>query len=204
MGRILFHSHRMALAGCPILILGGASTLQAQGSGKPLVGRYHFSATITCAVDRTGFDETNNQFAREEGGFTRTSTVQGTVTYRGNGTGTFTGQLLDVRNDLNAIGQFPISQVDQTCSVTNTVNPDGTFTETRQCTNMPTAGIAAGSGNTNTLSFSLQGVIDTNRKILHYHDTQTIEEVLEVFDSTGTPIFTRTLICTRFGSAIKQ
>ena len=172
---------------------------------KPLKGTYHFLGQATCAGDDTGFDE-NNGFPRLGNGGTRTFVQHGEVTYNGNGTGTFTAQVLSVGHQGNAPGNFPIGQANLSCTVTNILNPDGTFTETWQCVTMPTN---AGFGFVNNLHaefpINWQGVIGDNyRKTLHYFNTQTIEEVVTTKDNSDNIVNTQERICNRLAKGIMR
>ena len=215
MGRVLCHSNGIALLLGLILTLGGASILEAQGPPQllkgpptPLGGTYDFAARVTCAVgaDGTdGFDDTDNLFDRDGDGFSATFTVQGRVTYAGDSPGSFTGQVLQVNPAANADGATPIAQATVNCTVANTLNVDGTFTETRTCTGDPTAGVNADPSDDRTVSFTVnfEGAVGPRRGIIHYHDTKLIVETFTLTDNdTNSVIATRKRICTRFGIAI--
>ena len=207
MGRVLCHSNGIALLLGLILTLGGASILEANDEPEPLEGTFDFAARVNCAVgaDGTiGFDDTNNLFDRVGNGFSPTFTVQGRVTYAEDSPGSFTGQVLSVGLGATASGTNPIGQATINCTVANTVNPDGTFTETRQCTGDPTAGFAVNLERTSSFDVNLEGAVGDKRKVIHYHNTKPIVETFTVTDdNTGSIVFTRKRICTRFGIAMK-
>ncbi len=176
----------------------------AENGSKPLKGTYHFLGQATCAGDNSGFDETNG-FSRQGVGGTGTFVQHGEVTYNGDGTGTFMAQVLSVGHNANNIGQFPIGQANLSCTVTNSLNPDDTFTETWQCVTTPTAGFNFVNNLHAEFPINLQGVIgDKNRKTLRYFNTQTIEEIVTMKDNSGNVVNTQERICNRRADGFKR
>jgi len=197
--------HLVIALGLFVFPMGTLTSVYAKGTPKPLKGTYHFLGQATCAGDSMGLDATGNAFSREMGGGTVTFVQHGEVTYNKDGTGTFTGQVLGVVHPATGIGQFPINQATLNCTVTNTLNPDGTFTDVWQCTTTPTAGPKFVNNFTDEFPINFQGVIgDKKRKELHYFNTQTIEEVVTVKNSGGGVENTLERICNRLAKGFKR
>ena len=117
------------------------ATLEGTGPAPTaLEGDYAFTATETCSATRTGFD---GNFNASDALAIRHFVTDGVLSYQTNGTGTAT-----FRTRLVIEGTQQISERQASCSLTYTVNPDGTLSQVMNCTVNVTAGLIAG----NTLS----------------------------------------------------
>ena len=101
--------------------------------------------------------------------------IQGTITYDGAGAGNFVGKGLAV----NASGETPS---DQTCSVSYTVNADGSFTQQLNCTLTFTATAATASLN----GIQQQGRLSLDGTVVLFTDTETNLEILTPISPPGT------------------
>ena len=199
---LIRHSYLVLILGLIVLPMGGV-TIGYAGNPQPLNGTYHFIGQATCAGDGTGFDE-SDFYSREEGGGTRTFVQHGEVTYNGDGTGTFTAQVLSVGHQANAMDAFPIGQVNLSCTVTNTVNSDGTFDDVWECeTTMGIAGFNASLGFHAEFDLNFQGVIENGRLRLYYVNTLLFEELVTILNASNIEQSTSQRICNRVAHGIR-
>lgn len=186
-----------------LLSVGGSIGEAVDPNAHLLMGDYHFSRTRTCIRASSGFD-TNNELALMSAGTIVTDTSQGTIHYNGDGTGSLTGQLLQINHSQTAIGNKPVTQLNITCDLTYVVHPDDTFTDMlTTCTSLSIAGAGSNVGLTVT-------TIGTERKGLFANGRNSF-----VFGNVNPHIITTTLhtpggdvvnklICSSSGTAFKS
>ena len=100
--------------------------------------------------------------------------VRGTITYDGAGAGSFDGQALAV----NASGETPTQH---TCSVTYTVNSDGSFTQQLNCNLTFTATAATATLN----GIQQQGRLSLDGTVVLLSDTETNVEIFTPISPPG-------------------
>jgi hypothetical protein len=163
-----------------------------------LRGDYNMTLSRTCAFD-TGFGA---NFERLGGGGDFGVIVQGTITYNGSGGGSFVGQALSINHDSDTIGLFSASPTNQSCTVTYTVNADGTFTQTMNCNLTFTAGPI--TGNTATLNgITHGGHLSLDGTVLVLSNSTPNVETLTI--TSGPTIgFTNQRLCNASGTATSR
>lgn len=141
------------------LILCASPATQAQALNEALRGDYALSMLRIC----------NN------GSTTIPIGLQGTVSYDGVGGGTFVGQSL-----VPAASGIPDgNQASQNCTVTYTVNADGSVAQEFDCSLTFTAG--GNTGLTGTLTgVQVNGQLSLDGTVLMLHDTSTTDEILTI------------------------
>jgi hypothetical protein len=169
------------------------------GQGNPnarLKGEYTFTLKRTC-VNAPSFSQTLIPT-----GFpiTRDGTVHGIVIYNGDGTGTYSHVLLDI-NTAPGVGQLPLVHGEITCDLTNSVRPDGSFTQALSNCSFRVFSGGPGPNATGTINgIQNEGQILPGGQTLLFFDTNPAVETITV----QTPSFNESQrICNRSGTAIR-
>lgn len=172
--------HLTLIVGFWLVFLSAATDADAQFNGA-LRGEYNITATRACKVV-----DTASAF---------TVVVRGKVSYDGAGNGNFVGAVL-------AVDSVSANTVDQTCTVTYTVNADGTFTQQLNCNLTFTNG--PNIGNTATLTgITQQGQLSLDGTVNLVSD---VADNVETFTITSGPQsgFTNQRICNSSGTATSR
>jgi hypothetical protein len=135
------------------------------------------------------------------GATTRTLSNEGVLTFNGDGTGTFAGKSLSMNHNVTGPGAIPVSEADFTCSLTYTVNLDGSFTTQVECSGTILSGGGAGLTFT-TSGTELNGQLGQGRKIFIANDTNPNVETFTLTPPAGDLVFKR--ICGRSQTAIRM
>lgn len=185
-------------------LFGSATLVEAQqGSlNARLNGDYIVTLNRLCAVDPSGFGADLSLVSGS--GAPALFSFQGTMTYNGDGTGSFSGREQINRLGATGIGGFPVNAISVNCTaVTYTVSADGSFTQQMNtCTGTQLNGNATLVGQTITQTgIVLRGQIGTRRRTLIFTDTGVNVETVD--RTVATPNILRR-ICSRSGTAVRQ
>lgn len=175
----------------------------AQTANAALRGEYSMSVTRTCAL--------NN------GGVLGPFVVRGMSTYDGAGSGTFTGEFLQTIGGSGPPGtgvdagggtEIFVTRANQTCTLTYTINADGTFTGTMNCNlSYLLGGPPPAPGQTATLNgIKVNGQLALDGTMLVLASTEASTNTPETFTITsGTNAgFTNKRICATNGMATSR
>lgn len=188
------------------LVAGG---IVEAGPNARLHGEYHFTQSRQCVNATAGF---NADFSLvlpvPAGGFTNKTVHvdRGTFQYNGDGTGAVSGRSTLIRVNSGLAGNFnvarPINETEFTCTLTYTVNPDGSVDQEATCNFTIVAGDGAGNTGTVTGVKTRRQIVQGNTMLLHMPvDTPNVETVMETTPSAVTFQFDR--ICIRSGVTSK-
>ena len=180
-------------------LFGSANLVEAQSSlNARLNGTYKLALDRLCAADPSGFGA---DLARVAGGGFPFFTFQGTMTYNGDGTGSFSGRQQILRTGATNPGQFPVGVVTVNCTaVTYTVSADGSFTQQMNtCTGTALIGSPNVGETITQTEIAFNGQIGTRRRTLVFDDTGTTVETITGSVSAGTQ-----RICSSSGTAVRK
>lgn len=161
-----------------------------------LRGEYNLTVNRHCVVG-SAFDA-NFEASSPTPGFD--AVFRGTTTYNGTGGGTYVGEGLVVNQTFSTVNRANLN-----CTVTYTVNPDGSITQTMNCDLTFTVGGPAPSpGQTATLiGIGLDGRLSLDGTVLLVNDTAPSVETFTV--TSGTNIgFTNQRVCNSGGTATSR
>jgi hypothetical protein len=163
-----------------MLIVSQHSLTWAQGHLNQLKGDYAFTTHVSFASD-VDFDST---LARTAGGTTNSLVATGIAHYNGDGTGHAEVDYLRINHTNNGLGQRPVEQGHQSCSLTYQVNADQSFNITEQCTGTILAGEFAGQ-TTSGSPVTFRGRTTQNGAFLLMSDTVPDVETRTRFDGVN-------------------
>ncbi len=181
----------------------GASVSAGKDLNNRLKGDYSTILSASCAVGPIGGFGSNLERVPVGGSIIPESTLNielaGVFHYNGDGTGTFAHQRLRVLDD----NVRPLIQAEGNCTVTYSVNPDGSFSQQLSCVSTLLKGIAGPNSPGQTLTepgFRLNGIIGLPGKILLFSDTSPDTELVQF---SGTTPLNLNRICGRSGTGVK-
>ena len=183
--------------GLPLLSLAGDADAQFAGA---LRGEYNLTVKRHCALAPT-FDA---NFVPSAPGSDFDVVLRGTTTYDGVGGGTFAGEALAVFPPAST-STPTVSRATQTCTVTYTVNADGTVNQTLNCNLAFTVGgPPPAPGQTATLNgITLDGHLGLDGTVLLINDTSPSVETFTSTSGTSTG-FTTQRVCNATGTATSR
>jgi hypothetical protein len=186
----------------------GARFAEAHGPAnrnRLLNGDYAFTSFRSCiqAVKPGPEDSVfGENFALQTGANSRTTTIQGTLRYNGNGTGSAAFRFLSIFPGFTVIGNVPINGGETACELEYTVNADGSFVQLfSNCSGVVEFGAGA-PGTFEITGGEKMGQISQDRKTLILSDTNPNVETLDVTRPDGS-IVEQERICNRSGVAIR-
>lgn len=157
-----------------------------------LNGEYAFTQIHFCVQTNVSGEHFGSNFKVPAGGATiSTRSNEGTLTFHGDGTGSFDGKTLTINHNATGPGAVPVSEGGFTCPLTYTVNEDGSFTTHLTCF----------GGNVTISGLELHGQLQAGGRLLIANDTSRNIETITVFFGGGSLVFER--ICGRSQTAIR-
>jgi hypothetical protein len=194
------------------LLLSLWPSADAQFAGA-LRGDYKVTLTRTCAFDALLNTPTSGQTT---GSIAGPFNITGTLTYNGTGGGSLNGQQTYATAsgtsgtgiDVGGGSEIIVNQANVSCPITYTMNPDGTFTQTMNCTlTFTLGGPPPQPGQTVTLNgITLQGQLALDGTVLIFGTPPAAPAAVETNTvTTGTNAgFTNKRFCTNTGSATSR
>lgn len=183
-----------------LLSLGGGTQSAALADGNlnhHLRGDYRASLIATCVVDSIGFGD---NLQRLGVGTSFDITISGILHYNGDGTGSFANHRIRILDGGPA--PLPLFEADGNCTLTYTVNADGTFTQQANCTSTILKGVASPPQTLTENGVRLDGTIAAGfgRRILLLSNANPVQDTVSI---TGAPTITQKRICGYSGTAVR-
>jgi len=193
---------RAALVLPLVLLLLGGRVGEADDPNELLEGDYAFSYLRSCVQTPNGGIDEGPPITLLEPALTRISTLEGTITYNGDGTATSVYKFRNMFHFPVAVdtGGVPVGGGTGTCIIDYTVGPDNSrFEQTLEC-----EGITGDSGRTFEITgLGQQGRISQDGDVLLLFDTQVSIEAVSVFNPPPPVPQPLDRICIHNGSAVK-
>ena len=166
-----------------------------------LNGEFAYSRFRSCVQNRDGFGENLENLSTSH---VRSSSLKGTWTFNGDGTGKLDFVTSRIRGDRLNVGQTAFATFSGSCDATYQVNADRTFSVELSCSaeTLKDQGNNIGGISTRT-GIKSTGFIKKRNKVLIFSDVEANVEP-GTFTRTDGSVFTSNRICQRSGIAFKK
>ncbi len=201
---------RLARVAVLVLLLLSVAVGGVQaGANARLRGEYQFTQSRQCINASAGFNaDLSLVLPVPAGGFiNKTAHVdRGTVQYNGDGTGVASVHSTRLRINQGLAGNLtvtaPVSESDVSCTLTYTVNADGSVDHQATCNFTVVAGDGVGNTGAVTGIQTRRQIVHGNTMLLHMPaNTPTVETVLDT--TAGPPVVDYYRVCMRSGISSK-